>query len=297
MSAISAEVRPGSLRIARAYVSLTKPRIMLLLLITTAGAMLLAADGMPPWTVLIVTLLGGGLGAGGASSINNYIDRDIDRLMGRTAARPVASGQISPAAALRFGVFLLLTSFVLLALTVNLLAALLTLSGALFYIFIYTSWLKRSTVNAVVIGGAAGAIPPLVGWAAITGELSLVAWLLFATIFVWTPPHFWALSLLIKGEYERAQLPMLPVVRGELETRRQILWYSTALIAFSILLATLGPFGRFYLGAATALGAAFLYLAGRLLAEGTRTDARVLFHYSIAYLALLFAAMVVDRLS
>ena len=279
-----------------AYVALTKPRIMSLLLLTTAAAMFLAADGVPPLPLLLITLLGGALGAGGASSINHFMDRDIDQLMHRTASRPVVAGSVSPASALIFGVTLITASFVLLASTINMLAAALTLAGALFYIFVYTGWLKRSSVHGVVIGGAAGALPPMVGWAAVQGELSLLAWLLFATIFIWTPPHFWALALLIKGDYEDAHIPMLPVVRGEEETRRQILWYSIGLVAFTAIVTMLGPFGWFYLGAALLLGSTWIYMALRLLKHGTRSEARTLFHYSLLYLALLFTAMVVDRL-
>jgi heme o synthase len=279
-----------------AYVALTKPRIMSLLLLTTAAAMFLAADGLPPLPLLLITLLGGGLGAGGASSVNHFMDRDIDQLMHRTASRPVAAGAVRPASALLFGIGLIVASFVLLAAQVNLLAAALTLTGALFYIFIYTGWLKRSSVHGVVIGGAAGALPPMVGWAAVQGDLSLLAWLLFATVFIWTPPHFWALSLLIKNDYAEAHIPMLPVVRGEEETRRQILWYSLALVGFTALVTLLGPFGWFYFGATLLLGGTWIYMALRLLQHGTRAEARILFHYSLLYLALLFIAMVVDRL-
>lgn len=280
----------------RAYVTLTKPRIMSLLLFTTGAAMFLAADGVPPIRVVLITLLGGALGAGGASAINNFMDRDIDQLMQRTATRPVAAGTISPTEALVFGSSLIAVSFGLLAISINILAAALTLTGALFYIFIYTGWLKRSSVHGVVIGGAAGALPPMVGWAAVRGDLSLLAWLLFATVLIWTPPHFWALSLLIKGDYEAAHVPMLPVVRGEAETRRQILWYSLVLVGFTALLTIAAPFGWLYFSSALVLGGAWLYLALRLLKNGTREAAGGLFHYSLLYLALLFTAMVIDRL-
>ncbi len=279
-----------------AFVALTKPRIMSLLLLTTAAAMFLAADHTPPVSIFLITLLGGALGAGGASSINHYMDRDIDRLMHRTADRPVVAGIVSPRTALWFGITLITASFVLLAAAVNTLAAGLTLTGALFYIFIYTGWLKRSSVHGVVIGGAAGALPPMVGWAAVRGDLSLIPWLLFAIVFIWTPPHFWALSLLIKGEYEQAHLPMLPVIRGEDETRRQILWYSLALVALTLLAALTGFFGWLYFGSALALGTVWIYLALRLLRDASRAGARVLFHYSLLYLALLFIAMAADHL-
>lgn len=292
---VAAAFRPSLVEKIGAYVRLTKPRIMVLLLVTTAAAMFLPGDGIPPTSIFLVTLLGGALGAGGASAINNYIDRDIDRLMLRTASRPVPAGAVSPSAALTFGVTLIAGSFALLALTVNLLAAGLTLAGALFYVFVYTGWLKRSSIHGVVIGGAAGAVPPLVGWAAVTGELSLPAFLLFATVFIWTPPHFWALSLVMKGEYEHAQVPMLPVVRGESETQRQIVWYSIALVVFSVVMGLLAPFGAIYLVGATVLGALWLYFATKLRLNGGRAAALELFHYSLVYLALLFAAMVVDR--
>lgn len=279
-----------------AYVALTKPRIMSLLLFTTGAAMLIAARGMPSWSLFVITLLGGALGAGGASSINHFMDRDIDQVMKRTYSRPVATGRVTPIEALLFGIALIVGSFVLLTVKVNLLAALLTLAGALFYIFIYTGWLKRSTVHGVVIGGAAGALPPMVGWAAVQGDLSLTAWLLFATIFIWTPPHFWALSLLIKNEYEEAHIPMLPVIRGEDETRRQIVLYSVGQLAFTVAVGPLGGFGIFYLGSAVVLAGTFLGLAERLRRGKERAQARVLFHYSLLYLAVLFAAMVVDRL-
>jgi protoheme IX farnesyltransferase len=290
-----AQVHPSIGRKLRAYITLTKPRIMVLLLTTTAAAMFLAAYGWPPLGTFVITLVGGALGAGGASAVNNFMDRDIDDLMLRTRSRPVPSGTVSPIEALCFGIGLIALSFVLLALAVNLLAAALTLAGALFYIFVYTGWLKRSSVNGVVIGGAAGAIPPMVGWAAVTGDLSLLAYLLFATIFIWTPPHFWALSLLMKDEYQRARVPMLPVVKGELETQRQISIYSIALITFTLAIAPFAPFGAIYLASAAILGAIWLYLSTRLLLRGTRDEARDLFHYSILYLALLFVAMVADR--
>jgi protoheme IX farnesyltransferase len=290
---------PGQAAWARtlgAYLALTKPRVMSLLLFTTAAAMVIAAGGMPPLGIFVVTLLGGALAVGGASSINQFMDRDIDQLMARTAARPVATGEVAPAAALVFGVALIIGSFALLSATVNLLAAAFTLAGALFYIFIYTGWLKRSSVHGVVIGGAAGAIPPVVGWAAVRGDVVLLAWLLFATVFIWTPPHFWALSLLIKTDYERAHVPMLPVVRGEDETRRQIVWYSVVLLVFTGLLTLFGPFGWIYLGSALILGSAFVGMALKLLRSASRADARMLFHYSLLYLALLFTAMAIDRI-
>jgi protoheme IX farnesyltransferase len=240
-------------------------------------------------------LVGLGLACGGASALNHVIDRDIDRLMGeRTAARPVASGRVPASRALEFGLVLSALSFVLLASAVNLLTALLALIGNAFYVVVYTSWLKRSTPQNIVIGGAAGAVPPLVGYAAATGSLALPALWLFLIVFLWTPPHFWALALMIKKAYAAAGVPMLPVVRGDAETARQIVVYSVGLLAFTIGVGYwLGPV---YTVAAAVLGAAFLVLAVLLRRDLTRARAQVLFHYSLAYLALLFAAAAVDPL-
>jgi heme o synthase len=240
-------------------------------------------------------LAGLALACGGASALNHVLDADIDRLMGkRTQRRPVASGRVPAPRALEFGLALSAASFVLLAALANPLTALLALTGNLFYVLVYTRWLKRTTPQNIVIGGAAGAIPPLVGWAAATGNLSLPALALFLVVFVWTPPHFWALALLIRRDYEAAQVPMLPVVRGERETTRQILLYTLALIGVTLLPLAWSMFGVVYAAAALVLGAAFLVLAWRLRQETTPRRAAVLFHYSLAYLALLFVAMAVD---
>lgn len=293
---LSASPRAPSLRgSVAAYLDLMKPRIVVLLLITTLGAMLLAVKGLPPLHLVLATMLGGALGAGGANAINHFLDRDIDGLMGRTELRPIPAGVVSPEEALRFGLVLALTSFLVFAIFVNLLSALLTLGALCFYVFVYTSWLKRSTVHNIVIGGAAGAVPPLVGWAAVSGEIGLLAIFLFAIIFVWTPPHFWALSLLIKQDYARAGVPMLPVVRGDEETRRQILLYSVVLVGLTIVVYAAGLLGIFYLAGAIALGGVFLLDAVRLSKEATSNAARRLFTYSILYLALLFVTMVIDR--
>jgi heme o synthase len=279
-----------------AYVQLTKPRVMSLLLATTATAMVIAARGMPPLGLFLATLLGGALMSGGAGAINHYVDRDIDPLMGRTAWRPIPSGVISPRRALWFGIALAVLASVILVAFVNVLACLLSLVGLLGYVFIYTLWLKRSTPSNIVIGGAAGAIPPLVGWAAVTNEVSsLTAWYLFAIIFFWTPPHFWALSLLIREHYARAGVPMLPVVRGDEETRRQIVLYSVLLVVLTLVLSPFGMMGTVYFGAALVLGGAFLLLAVRLWRQATRQAARRLYLYSLLYLFALFAAMAVDR--
>jgi protoheme IX farnesyltransferase len=279
----------------RDYVALTKPRIMSLLLLTGLCGMVVGAAGMPPLRLVAATMAGLALACGGASALNHVLDADIDQLMGkRTRSRPVAAGRIPAAYALEFGLALSALSFVLLAGVVNTLTALLALVGNLFYVLVYTRYLKRSTPQNIVIGGAAGAIPPLVGWAAATGSLTLPALVLFLVVFLWTPPHFWALALLIKRDYAAAGVPMLPVVRGERETARQIVLYTAALVAFTLAPALWGQFGLVYLVAAAALGATFLWLAWRLRRERTPRRAAVLFHYSLAYLALLFVAMAVD---
>jgi len=268
---------------------------MTLLLLTGAAGMFVGAQGVPPLGLFVATMVGLALACGGASALNHVLDADIDRLMGkRTRSRPVAAGRIPPAYALEFGLALSALSFVLLAGVVNTLTALLALLGNLFYVLVYTRYLKRSTPQNIVIGGAAGAIPPLVGWAAATGNLTLPALVLFAVVFLWTPPHFWALALLIKRDYAAAGVPMLPVVRGERETARQIVLYTAGLVAFTLAPALWGQFGLFYLVAAAALGASFLWLAWRLKRERTPRRAAFLFHYSLAYLALLFVAMAVD---
>ena len=281
----------------RDYVTLTKPRIMSLLLLTGVCGMFVGAGGVPPPVDIVVLVVGLALACGGASALNHVLDADIDRLMGkRTRSRPVATGRIAPERALEFGLALSAFSFVLLASFANVLAALLALVGNLFYVLVYTRWLKRTTPQNIVIGGAAGAIPPLVGWAAATGDLTLPALALFAIVFFWTPPHFWALALLIKRDYQAAGVPMLPVVRGERETVRQIVAYTLVLIAVTLVPVAFGMFGSVYLVAALVLGAAFLWLAWRLLREVVPARAALLFHYSLAYLALLFVAMALDPL-
>jgi heme o synthase len=276
----------------RDYVSLTKPKVQSLLLFTTVTTMYVA--GTPSVGLVALTCLGGALSAGGAGAINHCLDRDIDALMHRTSDRPVPSGRVSPRAALTYGIVLGAASFVLLAATVNVLSAVLALTGLLGYVLVYTVWLKRSTPQNIVIGGAAGAIPPLVAWAATTGRLSGNALYLFAIVFYWTPPHFWALSLLMKDDYERAQVPMLPVVRGERETRRQIVLYSLLLVAVTMLPFAGRLFDGIYLAAALVLGGALMFLALRLSRRADRISALRLYLFSLAYLALLFAAMVAD---
>jgi heme o synthase len=288
------EISPVRQTIAN-YVDLMKPHVTVLLLGVTAAAMAIAKQGLPPLVLVIPTLLGGAMAAGSANCINCYIDRDIDQIMGRTQRRSLPSGRVEPRQALVFGIFLGVGAFIILTAFVNLLSAVLSCSGILFYVFVYTMWLKRSTVQNIVIGGAAGAVPVLVGWAAITNNLSLPAIWLFAIIFFWTPPHFWALSLLIQKDYEKAGIPMLPVVKGEAETRRQILLYSLLLLALTLMLFAMGIMGYFYLAGAVILGGGLVYLAIRLWRDQSKKWARTLFWYSNMYLAAIFAIMVVDR--
>jgi protoheme IX farnesyltransferase len=280
----------------RDYVALTKPRIMSLLLLTGAAGMFVGAEGLPPAGLFAATMAGLALACGGASALNHVLDADIDRSMRRTSRRPVAADRVPAPRALEFGLALSALSFVLLASTVNVLTATLALVGNLFYVVVYTRWLKRATPQNIVIGGAAGAVPPVVGWAAATGNLALPALFLFVIVFLWTPPHFWALALLIKRDYAAAGIPMLPVVRGDRTTAKQIFGYALVLVGFTLVPFAARTFGAVYLGAALALGGPFVYLAWRLLRETTPPRARFLFHYSLVYLALLFVAMAADPL-
>ncbi len=275
----------------RDYLTLTKPKVQSLLLFTTVTTMYTA--GAPSIGLVLLTCIGGALSAGGAGAVNHAIDRDIDQMMARTADRPVASGRVSPVKAISFGVALAAASFLLMTLAINPLAAALSLSGFLGYVFVYTLWLKRSTPQNIVIGGAAGAVPPLVAWAATTGSLSGMAFYLFAIVFFWTPPHFWALSLLMKDEYARAGIPMLPVVRGEDETRRQILLYTILLYAVTQLPFCAGGLGIVYLVPSMLLGAAFVYFSVRLLRVADRRWALRTYLFSLAYLALLFLSIAI----
>ena len=279
----------------RDYLALTKPRIMSLLLLTGLCGMFVGAGGVPAAWLVGVTMLGLALACGGASALNHVIDRDIDRLMGeRTRTRPVAAARVAPSHALEFGLALSAFSFVLLASAVNVLTATLALVGNLFYVLVYTGWLKRTTPQNIVIGGAAGAVPPLVGFAAASGNLTLPALWLFLIVFFWTPPHFWALALLIRENYEAARIPMLPVVRGVAATTRQIVAYTAVLVAITLVPVALGTLGAAYLIVALALGAAFLWLALRLRRDASPKRASLVFHYSLLYLALLFVAMALD---
>jgi protoheme IX farnesyltransferase len=279
-----------------AYLRLTKPRIVGLLVVTTVPAMILAQGGFPSFWLTVATVVGGSVVAGGANAMNMYFDRDIDQLMRRTQGRPVPAGQVEPERAAFFGMLLGAGGFVFLNLTVNLLAAVLTIAAFAFYVFVYTLLLKRNTSLNIVIGGAAGAMPPVIGWAAVTDEISLSAVIMFAIVTAWTPPHFWALSLNFAGDYKRAGVPMLPVVAGPDETRKQIFLYSVGLVITSLLLTIVGVAGYIYLGAAVVLGAGFLYYAARLWRDGSARNSMGLFRYSMLYLALLFGAIAVDGL-
>lgn len=287
---------PGAWRqTISSYVNLMKPHVTVLLLGTTVATMAIAKRGFPDVWLVLATLLGGAMAAGSANCINCYIDRDIDQLMTRTQRRSLPSGKVRPTQALIFGVALGLGSFLIFSGFVNLLSAVLALAAILFYVFIYTLWLKRSSTQNIVIGGAAGAVPVLIGWAAVTNSVTLSAIWLFAIVFYWTPPHFWALSLLIEKDYARAHVPMLPVVMGERETKKQILLYALILLAVTLILFAMGTMGYFYLVGATLLGGILVYMSIRLYLDTTRKWAKTIFWYSNCYLALIFAVMVLDR--
>ena len=284
------------LAVVNDYITLTKPPIILLLLITAAGGMFLAAQGLPSLPMLGFVWIGGALASAGANALNHQLDRDIDAMMTRTSKRPVASQRITPGKALAFGIILNVVAFLVLVTWVNLLAALLTLSATLFYVFIYTLWLKRSTPQNIVIGGAAGSIPPLVGWAAVTGGIDLPAAYLFAIVFFWTPPHFWALSLLIQEDYEKAQIPMLPVVATRDYTTLNIFLYTIVLVGISLVFAYSTSVHGIYLCSALILGGIFLALSWRLKRSSTRKLARTVYLFSLLYLALLFVAIMADTM-
>ena len=280
----------------KAYLALTKPRIIELLLVTTLPTMVVAERGLPPLGLVIATLVGGSLAAGGANAINMYVDRDIDALMKRTANRPLVTGAVTPRAALTFAIVLEVVAFAVLAVAVNLLSAVLAVSATLFYVFVYTLWLKRTSSQNIVIGGAAGAVPVLVGWSAVTGTLSLAPIVLFALIFVWTPPHFWALAIKYRDDYAAADVPMLPAVASMARTVRQIIVYTVLLWVCSLLFAPVAGMGLLYIVAAVVLGALFLYFAVQLRRDMTSARAMRLFTYSISYVTLLFGAMALDSL-
>lgn len=278
------------------YLTLTKPVIVILLLVTTYAGMVVGGRGLPSLSLTFLTLLGGALAAGGSSAINQYIDRDLDKNMQRTAKRPLAAGRLYPAEGLAFGVALCLLSFYLMAGLVNMLAAVLSLAGMIYYVLLYSILLKRVTVQNIVIGGGAGAIPPLVGWAAAAGHLNIPSLFLFAIIFFWTPPHFWALALVRRNDYARAGVPMLPVVRGEYAARVQIFIYTLELVGLTILMPVLKLAGGLYLVSAVVLGGLLIFSAWRVLRKGGNKTAWMMYRYSSMYLALLFFAMVLDVL-
>ncbi|MEZ4667402.1 MAG: heme o synthase [Anaerolineae bacterium] len=282
--------------VLKTYLELAKLRIVLLLLFTTVTAMIIAAGGIPNLSILVPTLVGGALAAAGASAINQYIDRDMDAKMSRTARRPIPSGRVAPINALLFGMGLLAWSVLVLAMWVNWLTAVLALFGGLYYVILYTLILKRNTVVNILIGGGAGAVPVLVGWAAVSGNLSYQAFLLFAIVFYWTPPHSWALALLVNKDYTLANVPMMPVARGEAATRNQILLYSIQLVIITILPALFRVLGPIYLIAAVLLGFGMIYKSIQLIKKADGAAARSAYKYSTAYLAFLFLVMIVDRL-
>jgi protoheme IX farnesyltransferase len=282
--------------VARAYFLLTKPRVIELLLVTTVPSMILAAGELPSLLLIGEVLLGGALAAGGANTINCWIERDRDQVMRRTRHRPLPSGTVDPVRALVFGLLLEVAAFALLWSTVNLLSAVLAVSATLFYVFVYTIWLKPRSPQNIVIGGAAGAVPVLVGWAAVTGHVGAGAWVLFAIIFFWTPPHFWALSLRYRDDYAAAGIPMLPVVRGPEAAARQIVIYAVIVVAVTFTLLIPEPMGAVYIVSAAVLGAMFVWAAVHLLRDTTPQRAIRLFTFSNTYLALLFAAIAVDVL-
>ena len=279
-----------------AYVALTKPRIIELLLVTTVPTMIVAERGLPSVWLMVATVVGGTLAAGGANAINMYVDRDIDAVMDRTKGRPLVTGAVTPRAALTFALGIEVLAFVWLAVFVNLISAVLALSACLFYVFVYTLWLKRTSTSNIVIGGAAGAVPVLIGWSAVTGELAWPPILLFAVIFFWTPPHFWALAVRYRDDYASVDVPMLPSVATMRETSIRIVAYSVVVVALTLVFAPVGSMGWIYLVAAVVLGAIFMYRAVRVLQVGTEHVAMQLFHFSITYLVLLFGAMAVDQL-
>ncbi len=279
-----------------AYVALTKPRIIELLLVTTVPAMMVAEGGMPPIGLILATLAGGTLAAAGANATNMYVDRDIDGIMSRTSTRPLVTGEVTPRQALVFAVGLELAAAAVLWLAVNPLSAVLAVGATLFYVFVYSLWLKRTSTRNIVIGGAAGAVPVLVGWAAVTGSLALAPFVLFAIIFVWTPPHFWALAIRYRDDYAAANVPMLPAVAEFSVTARRILGYTLALWAVSLAFGPIADAGPLYLVSAAVLGAVFTGYAVRLARVNSYRNAMALFHYSITYISLLFGAIALDQL-
>ncbi len=276
------------------FFALNKPWIVALLLVTTYTGLVVGGKAWPPFWLAFWTLLGGALAAGGSSALNQYIDRELDKRMQRTSKRPLADSRLTPAEGLAFGLGLCLASYFVLATLVNSLAALLSLAGIFYYVVVYSLWLKKATVQNIVIGGGAGAIPPMVGWAAATGHLSLAAWLLFAIVFMWTPPHFWALAIVRAKDYERAGVPMLPVVRGEQETRRQILVYTFELVGVTLLLPILHLAGTIYFVSAILLGLSLIYTAWQVWRLPGNKTAWTMYRWSSMYLAFIFLALIID---
>ena len=285
----------GLRQVVRDYITLTKPRVVSLLLVTALAGMLVAQQGWPGTGLVIAVLVGGYLAAGGANAINMWFDRDIDAEMYRTRQRPIPAGRVRPGSALAYGIVLNALAFILIATVANLLAAALTLTATLVYVFVYTMWLKRSTPQNIVIGGAAGAFPPVIGYVAVTGSLDLVALYMFMIVFFWTPPHFWALALRLNADYDRARVPMLQVVRGRRETERQVFLYSVVLLAITLLPGLRG-FGTFYMVSVLVLGAVFVAMAVMMMRDPGTRWARRTYKYSLLYLALVFGAMVGDAL-
>ncbi len=279
-----------------AYVALTKPRIIELLLVTTVPVMFVAERGVPPLGLVLVTVLGGSLAAGGANAINMVVDRDIDALMERTRNRPLVTGELTPRAALTFALGLEVAAFALLWWQVNLLSAVLAVSACLFYVFVYTLWLKRTSRQNIVIGGAAGAVPTLIGWTAVTGQLAWAPVVLFAVIFFWTPPHFWALAIRYREDYSAASVPMLPSVADDATVGRQIVAYTVIVWALTLLFIPVADMGLLYSAAAVVLGAVFTVQSVRLRDDPTPERAMALFHWSITYVSVLFGVMAVDAL-
>jgi len=296
VSAPVAMVHPGPRARIGGFVALTKPRIIELLLVTTLPTMVVAQRGVPPVWLMVATLVGGALAAGGANAINMWHDRDIDAVMTRTASRPLVTGLVQPTEALVFAIALEVVAFLLLWGTVNLLSAVLAVCATAFYVFVYTLWLKRTSPQNIVIGGAAGAVPVLIGWSAVTGTLTWAPFVLFAVIFVWTPPHFWALAIKYRDDYAAAEVPMLPVVADARATGRQIVAYTVVLWAVTMAFVPIAGMGWIYTAAAAVLGAVFLFYSVRLLQDSTVRNAMQLFGWSITYVTLLFSAMALDQL-
>lgn len=294
---MESSIRPNPLNmLMRTYLELTKLRIVLLLIFTTVTAMVIAAKGIPDLGILVPTIIGGAFAAAGASAINQYLDRDMDALMARTSRRPIPSGRVAPVNALLFGMGLLAWSVLVLGIWVNWFAALLAFIGGIYYVILYTMILKRNTVVNILIGGGAGAFPVLVGWAAVTGTLSFEAFILFAIVFYWTPPHSWALALLVNKDYTLAKVPMMPVARGEEATRTQILYYSIQLLIITLLPAPFKMLGVVYLAAAVLLGVGLIRSSLLLIKKADGAAARSTYKFTTAYLAFLFLAMMIDRL-